>query len=348
MVAADSDITVLWWTYRYQDGRRPNRGSSIVTWVWSCWSLYSSVSWWCSMPRSRFRMKQFRRHHHHHHHLCCRRQRSMTLSYWRSAFTLTISFRIYDGAITGFTADNGSNFVTHDPSGNWPMTHVTLVELLTHLAHDQLTHYQPCVIEYTPIFDPCLLRPNGWMDQDDNLQRLLHQLVSATSHSYTLRKRAHNRQLPDRLSRLVDCNYIIRMLFYQSYWHLSAFVFSFTIDDVNNCVFVCSNVVYILLLCCNCGLPVSNKRICYVMLLVTEVGLAPDHIVLDGVIIPARLSAHVYCGQTVAHLSYCWAVVNRHLRISNNHVNEIFDQQHIYVGVTRHWLLSHWKVNFVT
>jgi len=31
------------------------------------------------------------------------------------------------------------------------------------------------------------------------------------------------------------------MLFYQSYWHSSAFVISFTVNDVNNCVFVCSN-----------------------------------------------------------------------------------------------------------
>jgi len=35
-----------------------------------------------------------------------------------------------------------------------------------------------------------------------------------------------------------------------------------------------------------------------------EVGLGPGHIVLDGD--PARqFSAHVYCDQTVAHLTYC-------------------------------------------
>ena len=57
-----------------------------------------------------------------------------------------------------------------------------------------------------------------------------------------------------------------RMLFYQSYWHLSAFIFSFTVNDVNNCVFVCSNAMYILLRCCNRGLPVINKRmLCCVM-----------------------------------------------------------------------------------
>jgi len=85
--------------------------------------------------------------------------------------------------------------------------------------------------------------------------------VSATSHSYSLRKRAHSRQLPDRLSRLVNCIFIVRMLFYQS-----AFMTSFTVNDVNNCVLLCSNAVYILLRRCNCGLSVINKRICYVML----------------------------------------------------------------------------------
>jgi len=44
----------------------------------------------------------------------------------------------------------------------------------------------------------------------------------------------------------------------------------------------------------------------------TEVGLSPDDIVLDrGPASPKghnpQFSAHVYCGQTVAHLSYCWA-----------------------------------------
>ena len=33
------------------------------------------------------------------------------------------------------------------------------------------------------------------------------------------------------------------------------------------------------------------------------IGLGPGHIVLDGD------PLHVYCGETVAHLSYCWALV---------------------------------------
>jgi len=42
-----------------------------------------------------------------------------------------------------------------------------------------------------------------------------------------------------------------------------------------------------------------------------EVGLGSGHIVLDGdpVPDPSPLSAHAYCGQTVAHLSNCWALV---------------------------------------
>jgi len=47
----------------------------------------------------------------------------------------------------------------------------------------------------------------------------------------------------------------------------------------------------------------------------TEVGLGPGHIVLDGDSAPPKKGtarqflAHVYCGQTVAHLTYCWALV---------------------------------------
>jgi len=55
------------------------------------------------------------------------------------------------------------------------------------------------------------------------------------------------------------------------------------------------------------------------MPLATEVDLSPGHIVLNGDPAapprkghsrPPLFSAHVYCGQTVAHLSYCWALVS--------------------------------------
>jgi len=45
-----------------------------------------------------------------------------------------------------------------------------------------------------------------------------------------------------------------------------------------------------------------------------EVGLGPGHIVLDGntTAVPRKgpsLSAYVYCGETVAHLSNCWGTL---------------------------------------
>jgi len=52
--------------------------------------------------------------------------------------------------------------------------------------------------------------------------------------------------------------------------------------------------------------------------LVMEVGLGLGDVVLDGNPSPPptesgtvapHFSAHVYCGQTVANLSYCWALV---------------------------------------
>jgi len=58
-----------------------------------------------------------------------------------------------------------------------------------------------------------------------------------------------------------------------------------------------------------CGQTVGRIK----MKLGTEVSLGPGHIVLDGDPAPPKghshqFSAHVYCGQTVAHLD-CWALV---------------------------------------
>jgi len=55
------------------------------------------------------------------------------------------------------------------------------------------------------------------------------------------------------------------------------------------------------------------------MPLVMEVGLGPGHIVVDGdpaaptergTAAPTHFSGHVCCGQTAAHLSYCYALVS--------------------------------------
>jgi len=53
-----------------------------------------------------------------------------------------------------------------------------------------------------------------------NPDHVLHRLlppVAHTSHNFNLRPRAHDRSLPERLTHLTDCNFIIRMLFYQVY-----------------------------------------------------------------------------------------------------------------------------------
>jgi len=54
-----------------------------------------------------------------------------------------------------------------------------------------------------------------------NPDHVLHCLlppVAHTSHNYCLRPRAHDRSLPERLTHLTHCNFIICMLFYQVYW----------------------------------------------------------------------------------------------------------------------------------
>jgi len=55
------------------------------------------------------------------------------------------------------------------------------------------------------------------LNNTDHVLRHLLTPVHNTSHSYLLRPRAHDRELPDRLTHLTDCNFIIRMLFYQVY-----------------------------------------------------------------------------------------------------------------------------------
>ena len=61
-----------------------------------------------------------------------------------------------------------------------------------------------------------------------------------------LRPRAHDRSLPERLTHLTDCNFIIRMLLYQVYWLY-----------LMPACFHCLSIAFWQLL---------NTRICYVML----------------------------------------------------------------------------------
>jgi len=53
-----------------------------------------------------------------------------------------------------------------------------------------------------------------------NPHHVLHRLlppVSTICHSYSLRPHVRDRVLSDCLSHLTDCNFIIRVLFYQAY-----------------------------------------------------------------------------------------------------------------------------------
>ena len=64
------------------------------------------------------------------------------------------------------------------------------------------------------------------------------------------------------------------------------------------------------------SMSIVAKRLDGTMPLGTEVELGPGHIVRWASNSPRNgqssplFSAHVYCGKTVAHLSYCWALVN--------------------------------------
>jgi len=52
--------------------------------------------------------------------------------------------------------------------------------------------------------------------------------VHNTSHSHSLRPYAYDRELPGRLTHLTDCNFIIRMLFYQvKIDTISLFIYTF-------------------------------------------------------------------------------------------------------------------------
>ena len=45
-------------------------------------------------------------------------------------------------------------------------------------------------------------------------------LPPPTAQNYSLRNRPHNRLLPDRISRITDCNFTVRMLYRNMYWLL--------------------------------------------------------------------------------------------------------------------------------
>jgi len=84
-----------------------------------------------------------------------------------------------------------------------------------------------------------------------NTTFLLHfYLPPPTAQNYSLRNRPHNRQLPDRISRITDCNFTVRMLYRNIYWHLY-------ILDLRFVLFLCTIAVWQFAI---------NEYVCYVML----------------------------------------------------------------------------------
>ena len=60
-------------------------------------------------------------------------------------------------------------------------------------------------------------------------------LPPPANRNYKLRARLHNRHRPGRMSHISDCNFIIRMLFCDSYW-LYCFILSCIIElRFDNC-----------------------------------------------------------------------------------------------------------------
>ena len=64
------------------------------------------------------------------------------------------------------------------------------------------------IVSKVTLFNKILTCPN-------HILRTL--LPPPTAQKYSLRNRPHNRQLPDRISRITDCNFTVRMLYRNMY-----------------------------------------------------------------------------------------------------------------------------------
>jgi len=62
-------------------------------------------------------------------------------------------------------------------------------------------------------------------------------LPPPTAQNYSLTNRPHYRQLPDRISRITDCNFTVRMLYRNMYWLLY-------ILDLRFVIFLCTTAVW--------------------------------------------------------------------------------------------------------
>ena len=62
-------------------------------------------------------------------------------------------------------------------------------------------------------------------------------LPPPAAQNYSLRNRPPNRQLPDRISRITDCNFTVSMLYRNTYWLLC-------ILDLRFVLFLCTTAVW--------------------------------------------------------------------------------------------------------
>jgi len=118
-----------------------------------------------------------------------------------------------------------------------PVQRVASQLLLTHVVQFHAFQTRSTCSVQNLLFNKIFTCPN-------HILRTL--LPPPTAQNYSLRNRPHDRQLiPDRISRITDCNFTVRMLYVLSFIYFRPAL--------------CFILVY------NCGLTVRNKRICYVM-----------------------------------------------------------------------------------
>jgi len=75
--------------------------------------------------------------------------------------------------------------------------------------------------------------------------RILRTLLPPpTAQNYSLRNRPHNRQLPDRISRITDCNFIVRMLYRNGNMYSLLYIV-----DLRFVLFLCTTAVWQFAIC---------------------------------------------------------------------------------------------------
>ena len=79
-----------------------------------------------------------------------------------------------------------------------------------HNAATLLNFHDLCISSNEQLFDKILI-----LTCPDHILQTL--LPPSTAQNYTLRNRPHNRELPGHISQLMDCDYIVRMLYHNVY-----------------------------------------------------------------------------------------------------------------------------------